>query len=210
MDLQAWDNVISIASNAVTAMGVVGGVVFGGVKLQEMVKTRKMERAIDSAIALKEEIDSTRSRYNRMRFDLNRIITFLDALAKSGQRADEESYYHIQNSLKDMTENTFRIGSSFIKAGHYNVLIKEAAWESFNTLLRSAGETQIAISELMTLIMQALLKQQITPEQFEAIRNAYDKHGVKMKSVNHAIAGTEIVKFDDFFNFSEVNKKSRN
>ncbi|EPB9584135.1 hypothetical protein ACRU1G_005640, partial [Escherichia coli] len=71
MDLQAWDNIISIASNAVTALSVVGGVIFGGVKLQEIVKTRKMERAIDSAIALKEEIDSTRSRYNRMRFDLN-------------------------------------------------------------------------------------------------------------------------------------------
>ena len=124
MDLQAWDNVISIASNAVTALSVVGGVIFGGVKLQEIVKTRKMERAIDSAIALKEEIDGTRSRYNRMRFDLNRIMTFLDTLAKSGQRADEESYYHIQDSLKDMTENTFRIGSSFIKLRHYNVLIK--------------------------------------------------------------------------------------
>lgn len=209
MDLQAWDNIISIVSNAVTALSVVGGVIFGGVKLQEIVKTRKMERAIDSAITLKEEIDGTRSRYNRMRFDLNRIMTFLDTLAKSGKRADEESYYHIQESLKDMTENTFRIGSSFIKAGHYNVLIKDTAWESFNTLLRSAGETQIAISELMTLIMQALLKEQITPEEFEEIRNAYDKHGEKMKSVNHAIAEMETVKFDDFFNFNEVNKKSR-
>ncbi|HDT5868858.1 TPA: hypothetical protein QHB56_004126, partial [Enterobacter roggenkampii] len=188
MDLQAWDNVISIASNAVTALSVVGGVIFGGVKLQEIVKTRKMERAIDSAIALKEEIDGTRSRYNRMRFDLNRIMTFLDTLAKSGQRADEESYYHIQDSLKDMTENTFRIGSSFIKLRHYNVLIKEVSWEPFNALLRSAGNTQIAISKLMTLIMQALLKEQITPEEFMAIRNAYDEHGAKMKDVNHAIS----------------------
>ncbi|ENV3746176.1 hypothetical protein [Enterobacter roggenkampii] len=209
MDLQAWDNVISIASNAVTALSVVGGVIFGGVKLQEIVKTRKMERAIDSAIALKEEIDGTRSRYNRMRFDLNRIMTFLDTLAKSGQRADEESYYHIQDSLKDMTENTFRIGSSFIKLRHYNVLIKEVSWEPFNALLRSAGNTQIAISKLMTLIMQALLKEQITPEEFMAIRNAYDEHGAKMKDVNHAISELDIIKFDNLFDFSKVHKKSR-
>ena len=200
MDLQAWDNVISIASNAVTALSVVGGVIFGGVKLQEIVKTRKMERAIDSAIALKEEIDGTRSRYNRMRFDLNRIMTFLDTLAKSGQRADEESYYHIQDSLKD---------SSFIKLRHYNVLIKEVSWEPFNALLRSAGNTQIAISKLMTLIMQALLKEQITPEEFMAIRNAYDEHGAKMKDVNHAISELDIIKFDNLFDFSKVHKKSR-
>lgn len=210
MDLQAWDNVISIASNAVTAFSVVGGVVFGGAKLQEMVKTRKMERALDSAIALKEEIDGTRSRYNRMRFDLNRIMTFLDTLAKSGQRADEERYYHIQDSLKDMTENTFRIGSSFIKLRHYNVLIKEVSWEPFNALLRSAGNTQIAISKLMTLIMQALLKEQITPEEFMTIRDAYDEHGAKMKDVNHAISELDIINFDNLFDFRKVHKKSRN
>ncbi|MEN0578571.1 hypothetical protein AAIG39_06060 [Phytobacter palmae] len=205
MDLQAWDNVISIASNAVTAFSVVGGVVFGGAKLQEMVKTRKMERALDSAIALKEEIDGTRSRYNRMRFDLNRIMTFLDTLAKSGQRADEERYYHIQDSLKDMTENTFRIGSSFIKLRHYNVLIKEVSWEPFNALLRSAGNTQIAISKLMTLIMQALLKEQITPEEFMTIRDAYDEHGAKMKDVNHAISELDIINFDNLFDFRKVH-----
>ncbi|CAI0993992.1 Uncharacterised protein [Serratia marcescens] len=209
MDLQAWDNVISIASNTVTALSVVGGVIFGGIKLQEMVKTRIMERAIDSAIALKEEIDGTRSRYNRMRFDLNRIMTFLDTLAKSGQRADEESYYHIQDSLKDMTENTFRIGSSFIKLRHYNVLIKEVSWEPFNTLLHSAGNTQIAISKLMTLIIQAMLKEQITLEEFMAIRNAYDEHGAKMKDVNQAISGLDIIRFDNLFDFSKVHKKSR-
>ncbi|KDF44962.1 hypothetical protein [Enterobacter kobei] len=65
MDLQTWDNVISIVSNAVTALSVVGGVVFGGVKLQEMVKTRKMERVIDSAIALKEKFDNL--------FDFNKV-----------------------------------------------------------------------------------------------------------------------------------------
>lgn len=44
---------------------MVGGVVFGGVKLQEMVKTRKMERVIDSAIALKEKFDNL--------FDFNKV-----------------------------------------------------------------------------------------------------------------------------------------
>ena len=44
---------------------MVGGVVFGGVKLKEMVKTRKMERVIDSAIALKEKFDNL--------FDFNKV-----------------------------------------------------------------------------------------------------------------------------------------
>ncbi|KJM79835.1 hypothetical protein [Enterobacter hormaechei] len=35
MDLQAWDNVISIASNAVTTVSVVGGVLFGRRKVNE-------------------------------------------------------------------------------------------------------------------------------------------------------------------------------
>ncbi|MDF3613680.1 hypothetical protein P3S34_26655, partial [Enterobacter hormaechei] len=35
MDLQAWDNVISIASNAVTSVSVVGGVLFGRRKVNE-------------------------------------------------------------------------------------------------------------------------------------------------------------------------------
>lgn len=209
MDLQAWDNIVSIASNAITGLSVFGGVIFGGFKLQAMVKTKKMEQAIDSAITLKEEIDATRSRYNRMRFDLNRIMTFLDTLSKSGHRADQESYYQIQGCLKDMTENTFRIGSSFVKTRHYNVLIKQTAWESFNALLHSTGETQIAISKLMTLIMQALLKEQITPEEFMAVRKAYDEHGERMKDVNRDIAKIDIIKFDGLFDFSKVHKKSR-
>lgn len=209
MDLQGWDNLVSIAANSITALSVLGGAIFGGVKLQEMVQSRKMERAFDSAIALKEEIDGTRSRYNHMRFDLNRIMTFLDTLAKAGQRVDQENYYQIQGSLKDMTENTFRIGSSFVKVGHYNVLIKQPAWEAFNSLLHSAGNVQIAISKLMALIMLALLKEQITPEEFEAIRSAYDEHGERMKDVNHAIARMDIIKFDDLFDFSKVhNNKS--
>ncbi|CAH0195828.1 hypothetical protein ACLEXY_01875 [Enterobacter ludwigii] len=209
MDLQAWDNIISIASNAVTALSVVGGVIFGGVKLQEIVKTRKMEQAFASAIALKDEIDATRGRYNRMRFDLTRIMTFIDTLAKTGQKVDQESYYQIQGSLRDMAENTFCIGSCFVKVRHYNVAIKQPAWEPFNALLHSAGETQIAISKLVNLIMQALLKEQITAEEFETIRNLYDEHGERMKGVNYAIAGIDIIKFDDLFDFSKVNKKSR-
>lgn len=61
----------------------------------------------------------------------------------------------------------------------------------------------------MTLIMQALLKAQITPEEFMAIRNAYDEHGAMMKDVNHAISGLDIIKFDNLFDFSKVHKKSR-
>ncbi|RSV81975.1 hypothetical protein [Klebsiella aerogenes] len=206
MDLQAWDNVISIASNAVTGLSVFGGVIFSGFKLQEMVKNKKMEQAFASAIALKDEIDATRGRYNRMRFDLTRIITFIDTLAQTGQRVDQESYYQIQGSLRDMAENTYRIGSCFIKVRHYNVAIKQPAWEPFNALLHSAGETQKAISKLVNFITQALLKEQITTEEYAKIRNLYDEHGEWMKGVNNAIAGVDIIKFDDLFDFREVNK----
>ncbi|EQB8220351.1 hypothetical protein ACNYDF_24110 [Klebsiella aerogenes] len=206
MDLQAWDNVISIASNAVTGLSVFGGVIFSGFKLQEMVKNKKMEQAFASAIALKDEIDATRGRYNRMRFDLTRIITFIDTLAQTGQRVDQESYYQIQGSLRDMAENTYRIGSCFIKVRHYNVAIKQPAWEPFNALLHSAGETQKAISKLVNFITQALLKEQITTEEYAKIRNLYDEHGEWMKGVNNAIAGVDIIKFDDLFDFRKVNK----
>ncbi|HDU5580233.1 hypothetical protein PGN57_03600 [Klebsiella aerogenes] len=206
MDLQAWDNVISIASNAVTGLSVLGGVIFSGFKLQEMVKNKKMEQAFASAIALKDEIDATRGRYNRMRFDLTRIMTFIDTLAQTGQRVDQESYYQIQRSLRDMAENTYRIGSCFIKVRHYNVAIKQPAWEPFNALLHSAGETQKAISKLLNLITQALLKERITTEEYAKIRNLYDEHGEWMKGVNYAIAGVDIIKFDDLFDFRKVNK----
>lgn len=206
MDLQAWDNVISIASNAVTGLSVLGGVIFSGFKLQEMVKNKKMEQAFASAIALKDEIDATRGRYNRMRFDLTRIMTFIDTLAQTGQRVDQESYYQIQGSLRGMAENTYRIGSCFIKVRHYNVAIKQPAWEPFNALLHSAGETQKAISKLLNLITQALLKERITTEEYAKIRNLYDEHGEWMKGVNNAIAGVDIIKFDDLFDFRKVNK----
>lgn len=206
MDLQAWDNVISIASNAVTGLSVFGGVIFSGFKLQEMVKNKKMEQAFASAIALKDEIDATRGRYNRMRFDLTRIMTFIDTLAQTGQRVDQESYYQIQGSLRGMAESTFLIGSCFVKVSHYNVAIKQPAWEPFNALLHSAGETQKAISKLLNLITQALLKERITTEEYAEIRNLYDEHGEWMKGVNYAIAGVDIIKFDDLFDFRKVNK----
>lgn len=44
MDLQGWDNLVSIAANSITTLSVLGGAIFGGIKLQEMVKNNKKSR----------------------------------------------------------------------------------------------------------------------------------------------------------------------
>jgi len=204
MSLQQWDNVVSIASNAV----VIGGVFFGGSKLREFVKNKKQGHAVDAALALKHEIDTTRGNYNQMRFRINQIMTFLTTLEKRQEQADAQGYYDVQLAMKDMAENTFRVGSAFIKTRFYSVEIKPKSWKAFNNLLDATGNTQLAISALMSSMMTALSKPLIEPADIAEIRKGYDLHGERMKEVNKAVSDMDGINFDDLFDFSKVNKKA--
>lgn len=50
MDLQSWDNVVSIISNTVTAVSVAGGVIFGKRKVDEWLSQKNRDRAHDSTM----------------------------------------------------------------------------------------------------------------------------------------------------------------
>lgn len=204
MSLQQWDNVVSIASNAV----VIGGVFFGGSKLREFVKNKKQGYAVDAALALKHEIDITRGNYNQMRFRINQIMTFLTTLSERQERANAQGYYDVQLAMKDMAENTFRVGSAFVKTRFYSVEIKPQSWKAFNNLLDATGNTQLAISSLMSNVMTALAKPLIEQVDLDEIRKAYDLHGERMKEVNKAVSEMDGINFDDLFDFSKVNKKA--
>jgi len=65
MDLQAWDNVVSIASNAVTAVSVVGGVIFGKQKVDEYLKNKKKSISFDIALNYYDEVINLRHRTKR-------------------------------------------------------------------------------------------------------------------------------------------------
>ncbi|MBK4559686.1 hypothetical protein JJP84_13940, partial [Enterobacter hormaechei] len=124
MDLQAWDNIISIASNAVTALGVVGGVVFGGSKLKDYLDVKKNDIAFHTALALYDEITNTRAKYSQIRISLNYVMNMLGELCKSNTNITSSSYFQIQEIGTTAFENSLTIGSLLIKTNDFNVLFK--------------------------------------------------------------------------------------
>ncbi|WP_431611769.1 hypothetical protein [Enterobacter hormaechei] len=146
MDLQAWDNIISIASNAVTALGVVGGVVFGGSKLKDYLDVKKNDIAFHTALALYDEITNTRAKYSQIRISLNYVMNMLGELCKSNTNITSSSYFQIQEIGTTAFQNSLTIGNLLIKTNNFNVLFKGDSFPKIHDIVNTTNKISLNIT----------------------------------------------------------------
>ncbi|MFL4214383.1 hypothetical protein P9423_20715, partial [Enterobacter mori] len=125
MDLQAWDNVISIASNAVTALGVVGGVVFGGSKLKDYLDVKKNDVAFQTALALYDEFDALRKKHLKIRVNFNVVLNHMDESFAGQHPITATKYFELQRLGIDCIDDSLSITRLLIKADNFNTLFNE-------------------------------------------------------------------------------------
>ena len=177
MDLQAWDNIISIASNAVTALGVVGGVVFGGSKLKDYLDVKKNDVAFHTALALYDEITNTRAKYSQIRISLNYVI---------GTTA-------FQNSLT--------IGNLLIKTNNFNLLFKGDSFSKIHDIVNTTNKISLNITNFFACAINSSKGKLISKEELDILSGHYKEYEKLTSEYLDKCSEIQKTKFEDFIMF---------
>ncbi|MFY1779729.1 hypothetical protein [Escherichia coli] len=123
MDLQAWDNIVSIASNSITTIGVIAGLIFGGKKVNEYLKIKMNDAVFISAVNLYEEVLNVRERHSRVRLLLNYALGKSEEALTQNRQIDLTTYIEIQRVGLDSLEVSLSISKCFTQASSYGNII---------------------------------------------------------------------------------------
>ncbi|EOC0462391.1 hypothetical protein ACI00U_000296, partial [Cronobacter sakazakii] len=176
MDLQAWDNVVSIASNAVTALGVVGGVVFGGSKLKDYLDVKKNDVAFHTALTLYDEITNTRAKYSQIRISLNYVMNMLDELCKSNTSITPNLYFQIQEIGTNAFQNSLTIGNLFIKTNNFNVLFKGDSFLKVQEIVSITNKISFNITNFFACAINSSKGKLISKEDLSELMSHYKEY----------------------------------
>ena len=205
MDLQAWDNVISIASNAVTALGVVGGVVFGGSKLKDYLDVKKNDVAFHTALALYDEFTNSRAKYSQIRISLNYVMNMLGELCKSNTNITPNSYFQIQEIGTAAFQNSLTIGNLFIKTNNFNVLFKGDSFSKVQDIVNITNEISINITDFFACAINSSKGKLVSKEDLSELLRHYKQYEKLTSDYLDKCSEIQKTKFEDFIMF----KKSR-
>lgn len=155
MNLQEWDNVISIVSNTVTALGVVGGVIFGGSKLNDYIKTKNREVAFHSALSLYDEIISYRGKLVQMRIRLNYSLEIINKSYNTNTALTANEYFELQELGLVIFETSLNISNLFIKTHNFNGVFNQESLAKVNKVVGIAHEITNHINYFFNCAIQA-------------------------------------------------------
>lgn len=203
MDLQAWDNIISIASNAVTALGVVGGVVFGGSKLKDYLDVKKNDVAFHTACALYDEFTNSRAKYSQIRISLNYLMNMLDELCRSNTNITPDSYFQIQEIGTADFQNSLTIGNIFIKTNNFNVLFKGNSFFKVQDIVYITNEISINITDFFACAINSLKGRIVSKEDLSELPRYYKQYENLTSDYLDKCSEIQKIKFEDFIMFTK-------
>jgi hypothetical protein len=201
MNLQEWDNSISILSNATTALGVVAGLIFGRKKLNEIIKNKKTETAFNAAIVFHEVVEKNGIDIVKIKHILNSVITICDNSIKNQQRLTKDEYYNLLTDHRLCTELSSNFFNSFVKLAHYKVMVKQKAVESVSQLIHVRGEITTLSTKIFTIAAGAAHAGIITAREMDEILSIYTQLDVPISKANDISSSLALINFDDFFDF---------
>lgn len=201
MDLQAWDNIISIASNAVTALGVVGGVVFGGSKLKDYLDVKKNDVAFHTALALYDEITNTRAKYSQIRISLNYVMNMLGELCKSNTNITSSSYFQIQEIGTTAFQNSLTIGNLLIKTNNFNVLFKGDSFSKIHDIVNTTNKISLNITNFFACAINSSKGKLISKEELDILSGHYKEYEKLTSEYLDKCSEIQKTKFEDFIMF---------
>lgn len=146
MNLQAWDNTISIISNGVTAAGVIIGLWYGRRKVNELISAKLHEASFSSALSLYNEISDLRDKYSKTRLLLNFTLSTINNLNRDQRPIDLETHINLQRSGIEAFEVSMILSKCFTRVCNHNVTIKNDAMDIIQKALDAANKLTNEIS----------------------------------------------------------------
>lgn len=200
MDLQAWDNTVSIVSNTITALSVTGGVIFGGSKLKDFINTKNKEIAFYSALALYDEIIAYRGKLSLIRIRLNYALEIINESLRTNTPLTSAQYLELQEMGVGLFETSLIIGNLFIKTHNFNGVFSDDSLKAVTNIVTISHDITSHLNSFFNEVLAATKGKVITNNE----RNQLYIHSNKFDHFTNLYlnACTEIqtTKFNDFCN----------
>lgn len=202
VNLQTWDNIVSIVSNTVTALSVLGGVIFSGSKLQDYLERKNKEVAFSAALSLYEQIISFRREYSQFRIKLNYILDIAGKSHKNKESLTSQEYIEIQEIGIAIFDSSLTIGNLFIKSNNFKTIYSDDALNKIKNILDISKE----ISDQINLFFNCVLQPQkenktITDVELAKLYSYSQEYNRLTKEYLAACTTIQLTKFEDFCNF---------
>jgi hypothetical protein len=201
MDLQSWDNVISIASNAVTAVSVVGGVLFGKQKVDEYLRNKKKSISLDIALKYYDEVTNLRHRIQKIQILMNSVIHQLHDLNESNTVINPTDFFNIQTQSHKYIEETIALSKLFVKLNRFNIEISEKNWSIVDNNLQASHKMSEAVTNFFAYILICSNGKAISKEELSDIKSLYQKFQVEASEYSNSVEDFQSLVFDETFIF---------
>lgn len=201
MDLQNWDNAVSIASNGVTATGVIIGLWYGRRKVNELISAKLHEASFSSALSLYNEISDLRDKYARIRLLLNFTLSTINNLNRDQLPIDLETHLNLQRSGIEAFEVSMILSKSFTRVCNHNVTIKKDAMEVIQKALDAANQLTNEINFFFNYATKVNDNKIPTAEDLESMKSHYENIITFQLSYIQASSEFQKISFKDTFIF---------
>ncbi|HBY9797291.1 hypothetical protein AB0175_19660 [Klebsiella pneumoniae] len=202
MDLQAWDNIISIASNAVTALGVVGGVVFGGSKLKDYLDVKKNDVAFQTALALYDEFDALRKKHLKIRVNINVILNHMDESFEGQHPITANKYFELQRLGIDSLDDSLSITRLVIKADNFNTLFNTELHDKIIKISDLTNSISKNLDNFFNLTLNSLKNRVVQDSDIDKAHTLCEEYEELTLQCHELCSDIKEVKFKDFCKFT--------
>ena len=201
MDLQAWDNAISIASKGVTAVGVIIGLLYGRRKVNELISAKLHEASFSSALSLYNEISDLRDKYAKIRLLLNFTLSTVNNLNRDNRPIDLETHLNLQRSGIEAFEVLMILSKCFTRVNNHNVTIKKDAIDIIQKALDVANQLTNEINVFFSYATKINDDKIPTLEDVESMRLHYENITKLQLSYIQASSEFQRISFKNTFIF---------
>ncbi|HHD2903459.1 TPA: hypothetical protein ACNZ7M_003757 [Enterobacter kobei] len=201
MDLQAWDNIISIASNTVTAVSVVGGVLFGKQKVDEYLRNKKKSISLDIALKYYDEVTNLRHRIQKIQILMNSVIHQFHNLNESKTVINPTDFFNIQTLSHEYIEETLSLSKLFVKLNRFNIEISKKSWSIVDDNLQASHRMSEAVTNFFAYVLTCSNGKAISKEELSDIKSLYQKFQVEASEYSNSVQDFQSLVFDETFIF---------
>jgi len=201
MDLQAWDNVVSIASNAVTAVSVVGGVIFGKQKVDEYLKNKKKSISFDIALNYYDEVINLRHRTKKIQILMNSVIHQIEDLNESTEIIDPLEFFNIQSQSNECIEETLSLSKLYVKLKKFNIDISKKDWPIVDNNIQASHRMSEAVTKFFAYVLTCSNGKAISNEELTEVKSLYQKFQVEASDYSNSVQDFQSLVFDETFIF---------
>ncbi|MBF4153737.1 hypothetical protein ISU93_13770 [Enterobacter hormaechei] len=201
MNLQEWDNTVSIISNAVTGLSVLGGVLFGSSKLDDYLKRKRNDVAFHTALALYDDIVNARGRYAQIRVKFNYILNLLDESLGKQTPLVANHYLEIQEAGTIIFESSLSIGNLFIKSNNFNAVFDESTFEKVKEIVDISNDITNAINGFFNCATAAARGKPVNQEEMAELFTHYRAYNDLTLKYISKCTDIQKIKFEEFCKF---------